>query len=199
MAFLEPCLFGKPVLGRNLPDITGDFTAQGVDFGHLYERLLVPESLIDMVQLRQHLQSAMERTYVAYGRTLPADAVSRALESMGDGRGRIDFGRLDEPLQELVIAQVAASPQLRSELLPASLFPASAGSTAERESIRRSREAVQAHYGSEAYGQKLAALYRQVADSRREPLRYAQPELLLDKFLAPERFSLLRAAGGTGR
>lgn len=42
MAFLEPWLFGKPVVGRYLPQVCGDFAAYGIEFPVLYEQLNTP-------------------------------------------------------------------------------------------------------------------------------------------------------------
>lgn len=218
LAFLEPWLFGKAVLGRNLPDITADFAAQGVALGNLYEQLLVPEDLLDMGGLRRRLAEGLERTYAAYRRNVPAGALEICLRAAGDGAGRIDFGRLDEIAQEEVISALVASPALCAQMA-ASARSASggsdtggsgvsgAGATGMSDSatagvsgawvlpsqavIDANARAVREHFGTEQYGQRLAALYRKVADSQRAPLSYADPERLLDKFLTPERFSPL--------
>lgn len=39
MAFLEPWLYGTPVVGRNLPDVTRDFMDAGVSFPFLYDHI----------------------------------------------------------------------------------------------------------------------------------------------------------------
>lgn len=40
MAFLEPWTYGKPVLGRDLPELTSGFKAKGLQFPSLYSELL---------------------------------------------------------------------------------------------------------------------------------------------------------------
>ena len=39
LGFLEPWVFGKSLCGRNLPEITGDFSQHGVRLDNLYDRL----------------------------------------------------------------------------------------------------------------------------------------------------------------
>lgn len=41
MAFMEPWLFGKPVIGRNIPEVTRDLRSSGMNFPLLYEDLKV--------------------------------------------------------------------------------------------------------------------------------------------------------------
>ncbi len=42
LAFLEPWLASKPLVGRNLPEITADFAEHGLDLSALYNCLPVP-------------------------------------------------------------------------------------------------------------------------------------------------------------
>ena len=41
MAFMEPWLYGKPVIGRNIPEVTRDLESSGVNFPMLYDELKV--------------------------------------------------------------------------------------------------------------------------------------------------------------
>ena len=41
LGFLEPWSFGKSLCGRNIPDITSDFTQLGVNLENLYSNLWV--------------------------------------------------------------------------------------------------------------------------------------------------------------
>jgi hypothetical protein len=43
LGFLEPWLFEKPVMGRDLPEITKDFKAKGIEFPCLYTQLHVEQ------------------------------------------------------------------------------------------------------------------------------------------------------------
>ena len=63
MTFLEPWLLGKPVVGRNIPYVIGDFEAQGIVFDSLYDRLPVSvgEREIDFATLGLSEQMAFIR------------------------------------------------------------------------------------------------------------------------------------------
>ena len=47
-------------------------------------------------------------------------------------------------------------------------------------------------YGLDAFTRNLAHLYQQISDERVSPVDYLTPGNLLDSFLMPERFRLLR-------
>ena len=47
LTFLEAIVFGRPLLGRDLPEITTDFRSQGINLQSLYSGLLVPRRWID--------------------------------------------------------------------------------------------------------------------------------------------------------
>ena len=48
------------------------------------------------------------------------------------------------------------------------------------------------HYNLRRYGAKLAGIYAKTAGSKRSPVTYLDPDLLLDQFLDPARFCFLR-------
>ncbi len=43
MVFMEPWLLGTPVIGRDIPMVTNDLTASGIDFPRLYNKLAFPD------------------------------------------------------------------------------------------------------------------------------------------------------------
>ncbi len=53
MSYLEPWLFGKPVVGRNIPYLIKDFLDEGMDFSSLYDCLSVAdqEATVDFAEL----------------------------------------------------------------------------------------------------------------------------------------------------
>lgn len=187
MAFLEPWLFRRAVLGRDLPEITDDFTREGVDLSALYSRVGVPSSWIDETGFRARIAEGLATTWRAYGRELRDDSVDRAFHSTVEG-GRIDFGRLDEPLQEEVILRLVEAPSARTEMSPERLE----GPTDLSTTIERNEEAVRRQFGLEAYGEHLERIYHQIVQSPRDAPAPLRVDILLDQFLAPERFCLLR-------
>lgn len=100
LAFLEPWLLGTPVYGRDLPEITGEFGETELDLRHLYERLEVPVEWVSLGWFRNRVENAARESFAHYGQTLPYDFVDRAVAA-SIRAGTVDFGRLDEPMQEI--------------------------------------------------------------------------------------------------
>jgi hypothetical protein len=188
MAFLEPWLVGRAVTGRNLAEITAEFTEAGVTLPHLYTRLDVPVEWIGRQVLEQKAQQGLQRSWNAYGRSLQADDLSRTLGAWIH-KGLVDFGRLDEALQEQLIRTVSGSAEARGQLQPVRLPDPGENS----EKIGENRAAILANFGLEQYGHRLLGIYQQIMDSPVEPLESLPGEAVLDQFLAPERLYLLRS------
>jgi glycosyltransferase involved in cell wall biosynthesis len=186
LAFLEPWLFGKSIAGRNLPEITADFTASGIQLDHLYDCLPIPSDWIDLEQLHADIQKGLTEAYAAYERPLPEDAAARALAAISPSPGYIDFAGLNEALQQNVIERVLSDPQARSQLPMLSDI-----STAE--CIQTNAGKIKASYSLEQYSEKLVQIYQSIRSSDNTPAtQYIDPAKVLDGFLQPERFRLLR-------
>jgi glycosyltransferase involved in cell wall biosynthesis len=186
LAFLEPWLLGRPLVGRDLPEITADFTAAGVCLPGLYARLDVPLEWLDATRLRAAFDAAASRRAAAYGR--PAgDMAEQAWHSAVSG-GQIDFGRLDEPAQTEVIRRLRADPTGRAALQPRALDAAAAATA-----IGGNRGVITGEYALAGFGARLAAVYASVAGATPSAtLSAADGAALLAEFLAPVRLSLLR-------
>ncbi len=186
LAFLEPWTFGRPIVGRNLPAITGDFAAAGMDFSHLYDQLKIPLAWLNATAVREELTIAMRQVYERYSLIPEPSAAERAFASMTDGEF-IDFGRLSEIQQERVIEKARQSPSAIQEIHPNRL--ASALSAAI---IRRNRETVRRQFSLETYGEKLIACYQDLAETTPSRIDWVDPRKILEQFLNPSRFCLLR-------
>ncbi len=188
LAFLEPWLYNRPLIGRNLPSITQDFSLQGIDLSHLYNALRVPIEWIGEKTLRQKISVAAELYFSQYNRPLPHDFVERVMQSMITGR-RVEFGRLDEELQEIVIQTVHESPTARTEVDPPQL------NTGFSESIiKKNSNIIQEKFSLEKYGNRLWDIYLTIANSEPCPLESFNIDRLLDCFMQPSRFNLLRTS-----
>nr|WP_321466631.1 glycosyltransferase [uncultured Desulfobulbus sp.] len=187
MAFLEPWTLGTPVYGRNLAEITTQFCDDGLDLAACYQRLEVPLAWLGEGQVRQAAEQGLTRNLAAYGRQPRPGDVERTLAAWIHN-GRIDFGRLDEPMQERVLQQVVGR-QAQGDVLNPPCLPepgALAGPLAAN------RRTLQQQYSLSRYGEKLERIYTQVAQSPTMPCDQLDGEVLLDRFLAPERLHLLR-------
>ena len=191
LTFLEPWLFGKGLLGRNLPDITADFEAQRIDLSNLYTALPIPKAYVCLSELEQALARGLQQAYASYQCPLPTDAVKRALQAIHCGPDHIDFGGLDEPQQAAIIRQVQKDSSTK-KFLKAHLSV----KLASTEQIEQNAAAVQDSYNEQTYIQKLQAIYQQTLVPKNLASTYSLQSLpaanVLSRFLRPENFRLLR-------
>ena len=187
LGFLEPWTFGKSLCGRNLPEITADFSELGVNLDRLYPELRVDPDLVDRKELKAALSEAMSRAYASYGREIPANALDRALHSICNEDG-IEFGRLNEPLQKRVISQIKDSADGLSEVREQAGLE-----ILDRSRIQSNLSAVTQNFCLTRYGQTLSGIYNKVLSSQVDQVRFADTNKMLDQFLSPERFNLLRS------
>jgi glycosyltransferase involved in cell wall biosynthesis len=184
LAFLEPWLEGKMLVGRKLPEITTDFEAEGLDLSTLYSSLPVPLEWTGESAFLQTLETAMKQSYAAYSMDWKNEYFEEAKAALVID-GKVDFGILDEPLQRNVIRHLVENPDDRSQLIPFSPSPSPP-------LIERNRKVALVHYSPEAYGKRLLGIYRDLAASQPGPVTSAPAAALLEKFLLPRRFNLLR-------
>ena len=187
MAFLEPWVLGVPVFGRNLPEIMPRIGGEGVELPWTYERLDVPVEWLGRSRIEQAAREGLHRTLQAYGRSPRPGDVERVVNAWVV-EDRVDFGRLDESMQETVLARLVA---LRDRNVPfgQDCLPEPAelrGSIAENRRLLRTR------YTLAGYGAALEAVYQQMVGAAITGVGALNGEALLDRFLAPERLCLLR-------
>lgn len=187
MAFLEPWTLETPVCGRNLREITGQFIGDGLELSACYERLDLPLAWLGEERVRRAAESGLARNLAAYGRTPESGDLERVLGAWLQD-GRVDFGRLDEPMQEEVLTRVVRQ-QAQAELISPSRLPQLATLA---EPLVKNRDILHAQYSLAQYGERLEGMYRQVASASVTPCGQLDGEVLLDRFLTPERLSLLR-------
>lgn len=185
LIYLEPWIAEKPLMGRDLPEITRDFAARGIHLDHLYRRIDVPLDWIGSDSLDRATESMLSRTYLAYDSPLPRSAKKVSLRHWIQ-KDRIDFGLLDESFQEKVLRRIAEDPKLLHEIelpmLP--VIPA--------QEIEKRRDLVRSTYHLDQYGDLLGDTYARIMHSGIGKIRSLSTEKLLDQFLDPRRLSLLR-------
>lgn len=191
LAFLEPWLLGKGLAGRDLPAITRDFKQDGVELEpFLYPRLEIPlEWIGGEAPLRRAIAGALERSYAAYGETLPESAHESAWTAFVRD-GQTDFGRLDASLQRRAIERVIDQ---GPDAAGRAISPGRPGDRADPTLIERNRAVIAQRYSLSAYGQRLHSLYRKILDASAVPSLESIPASgVLRAFLRPENLFLLR-------
>ena len=184
LAFLEPWLEGKMLIGRNIPEITADFSDEGLDLSTLYSTLPVPLEWVGEAAFFQTLETAMKQSYSDYSKDWKPEYFEQAKAALVVD-GKVDFGILDESLQRKVIRHLVKHPEDRTMLPPFSPSPSPP-------LIAHNRQVVCDQYSLAAYGERLLGIYRQLAATPPGKATSANAPELLNEFLQPERFNLLK-------
>ena len=184
LAFLEPWLMDCPLAGRSLPEITDEFRNDGLDLNGLYDRLDVPIEWAGANELKRALQDVMGRVHESYHRDLLPEDVEKAFNAAVQN-DLVDFGRLDENMQQAVIDRVLENSADAGQICPASL-------TVPETAVLHNKNTVLKKYGTGRYGARLMEIFQAVGDSGSAPEDALDAGRILDQFLLPERFSLLR-------
>ncbi len=196
LAFLEPHLFDTPIVGRNLPLVTADFVEEGMSLSHLYDELTVPADWIDTGELERRVDLASSRAFEAYRRARPRDFVERTVDSMIRGDG-IEFGRLDEDLQESIVRRVASDPALAAHLKPS---PRAVLQPPSNETTALNRRVVEERYSLERTGGVLMQAWKSLLEEAAsadgggdgDAVEAVPPSRLVELLLRPQTFNLLR-------
>lgn len=184
LAFLEPALFGKPLLGRNLPEITQDFTQNGIRLPGLYSEWPIPLRSFDAEALKSRFKGALDALYSAYGRHNNKATAKAWTQLTKDGF--IDFARLDETAQAEVINSIDRN-RTSSICLPFSF------ADLDPVTVRKNQSLIRSLYGISQYRDKLVSLYQRACTTSAQSPQAAPFAKVLDGFLDPNRFSLLRS------
>ncbi|MCP5487845.1 MAG: glycosyltransferase family 4 protein [Verrucomicrobia bacterium] len=189
LAFAEPWLAGKPLCGRALRDITKDLETDGLDLSCLYDEVRVPADLLPEAALRQAVQDALVRIHKAFGLPLPDHAMDQALTMIRSDQG-IEFGRIGENLQSMILQRLAEDPGRAAGMKPRTLAPWDP----DDPRILQNRDLLVSQYGLSAYRERLLTLYQSVLAAPISTVEApAGDRTLLDCFLAPEKLHIARS------
>ena len=181
LVFLEPWLKAKPLVGRDLPEITKDFKEKGLRLD-LYQRFLFPLDWLDQNYLRNKLVLVRQKQLKAY-QIVPSSSDLEELWQDFVHNQQIDFGRLDEELQQIVLDFLIKNPNQKT------IFPQP---KPEQKWIEHNRKIVQTEFSLSKYKTKLLTIYDQVLQAKPTELDSMEAMVLLKEFLAPKRFNFLK-------
>ncbi|MCP4690910.1 MAG: glycosyltransferase family 4 protein [Desulfobacterales bacterium] len=189
-SFLEPWAAGKPLQGRDLPEITRDFKANGVRLDHLHPGLTFPLSWIDMNQFHDRWLQGMDRARRAFGFSPGRSRIQAAFDRLRSEEV-MDFSLLDESFQKKIIRRAAAEKPRAKKLARLNPFLADpGGSVCPEETIETNQRIVMEKYHPDVTKKRLLEIYKKVIS---EPVRHSiDKQYLLARFLDPAAFSLLK-------
>ena len=197
MVFLESWLTGRPLVGRDLPEITIDFVKAGVEFPQLMLQLRVPLQWIDVSAFREMIAAEFRQVLESYGEPAPEQhALDRVTEQWCQDN-TIDFALLGSDLQSQVICKAHQSQAHCQQLLDVN--PAVDEALAWDRShasgtIEHNARIIRDQYSFRAFGERLFALYAEIVrsplDTSLQPL--AGSAAILHQYLDPSRLHLIR-------
>lgn len=194
MVFLETWLAGNWLLGRDLPEITADFKADGVTFDGLSPAFRVPTGLVGEEEFRRRFAMHFEDVAKSYG--LPSLIDVDALAGL-TADGSVDFARLDGELQSHVVRQAAEDNGVCDDIRALnSVYAKSleADGDAKARTIDSNAAVVSERYSPEQCGRRLLTAYRAVLDSPRDSRleSHTSDNSILRHFLRVDRFYHIR-------
>ncbi len=105
LVFLESWLHGRPLIGRNLPEITANFAERGVDLSHLADTLDIPIDWLDVDRFFQESLQLQAEVAAGYGQTLPDTAEETLRIRLLSGT--VDFAALSTREQFSILRRLA--------------------------------------------------------------------------------------------
>ena len=197
MVFLETWLTGRPLAGRDLPEITRDFRAHGLALDTLASRIQVPVDWVGHQAFCTMVETSYRNVLDAYERPVPESRwLERNIERKIEA-GQVDFGDLDVALQSRVLERLAHDTNARQQLAdhnPTMLETLSNNTALLDETVAENANIVDQHYSVDASGQRLVDLYTSVFECSAS--RTIKPpenaDAILDAFLSLDRFRPLR-------
>ena len=184
MVFLETWLFGRSLLGRDLPEITSDFKQAGMSFPGLSSRLLVPVEWIDVARYRSALSSLYRKVLLDYGREFAATEVDQVVKQRMSAEA-IDFALLDVASQADVIRHARTDAVRVRDLNPVNASDV----------VEANREIVEREFSLEMFAGRLNGAYSEVMGSEASEVQAGvNVDSVLMSFLGIERFTPLRVS-----
>ena len=173
LTFLEPALLKKPLIGRDLPEITQDFSEQKL--GSLYQSLPIALKHLDLEKLQEDFLNQVGETFHAYGFSIDNELEAAWLKFIESGS--VDFGNLPESHQADLIRhhrfpeiETWLAESLQSPPLPIDTY----------------------QWSLDRYANTLDGIIDSVTQSESASPTWLPKENVLAQFLLTDRFHFLR-------
>jgi len=179
LGFLEPWTHGRPVFGRDLPEITGELRAIGIPLDRLYEQFPIPAEAIEFATVAEVWLAAIRSTYHSFATIAPDEVLRRMVDEIISSRA-VDFSILSEDLQMAALRRIVRQGiSVAAPTTPPSLSPSA---------ISDVRQQILSAFNLRAYTEYLAAVYEDLAAADADPPESLPHEKILQEFLDPSRF-----------
>lgn len=178
MAFLEPWLAGSSLLGRDLPSVTTDFRKAGLFLEGLYLRLDVGAEVLSEQSVCDDIEWNIRRSCEAYQVEYEDAFLQSAFQSVWRD-GTVDFGRLGEQHQRMVIEEVVRAGQKRALPSPA-------------DDVAKNKATILREFSLEKYGGRLVEVYAGLTDADTARPEFLDPRGILASCLSFDNYFATR-------
>ena len=192
LTFLEAAALEKPLLGRDLPEITSDFKGCDSTLRLLYNELLIPRNWVDERRLHELLHNHLDHLYDCSGEPLSDDLVTQTFEALAREK-HLDFGNLPEEIQLELLPRALDNPGDVLARKGESTLPI-------REWLGKALNAQSPEiapdlspWAPETYVRTYQSIYREITTCQARRPDWLDRRQLLGKFLTPGRFHFLRS------
>jgi hypothetical protein len=179
-AFLEGANRGRPLIGRNLPDVTSDFADAGFPVTALYDQFLVPidgQTRKEMISKGQRFAQEQGRSLRLKGSTI--DRFSDEVKAIFSDTA-VDFGFLE------LSQQIRLTALLQGAELPEELKSLNSKAVEPAEFPPNFPERVEDHFGLEPHSARLTATFEHLFDQENQEGKIKNvSEGLLDLYFHP--------------
>ena len=192
-AFLEPWTAHLNLFGRRIDYVCTDFEQSGVCFNHLYSSLDIPLDYVSGTLLGK-IENAIRGVYTSFGYAHPHFVPEELVNDIING-DTVDFGRLDEQMQESIICRVHGSMQERRSLQRMNPLLEYLSDRKDNSGlIEANCRVIAAQYGKERITTLLCDIYRKIMET--PVIQKISKPTLLDLFLNPRRLFLVGISDG---
>lgn len=196
MAFMEAWLIGKPLVGRDLPDITVDFKQAGLNLDSLYPELGIPTDLVDIKSVFGSLVESYQALREAYQlKAEPTESIRYEYDQVA-ADGMIDFARLPSNHQQTVIELASHNSSVREYIAKnnKSLMEVwLASEERDQKTIEQNRESVLTNYCESSIGNRLHQTYSSLLSRTSvDEVDYADGNRVLNWFITPKKIIPIR-------
>jgi len=193
MVFLEACLAGKPLLGRDLPGVTTDFIAAGMRFPGLRPELWVPVDVVGEERFLGEFCEAYRQTAADYGGSVDPAELETAARCL-IARNVVDFARLTPTLQLRMLRKLQQEAGQVERVRSLNPWIAEAAGQDRSDVVEGNAACVQAAFSLAPCGQRLADAYAALMGANVGPAEgLGGRHDLTRSFLAPQRFYPVRS------
>jgi hypothetical protein len=188
-SFLEPWTAGRGVIGRRIDYVCKDFEDAGVRFDSLYPGINIPSDYISPPVFYKKMEHTMTGVFKAFGME-PPEYILNLLNEEILSREAVDFGRLDEDIQESIIRTLSSNQAVLRDVLNANPFLEGLPERRSDESlIEYNRGKILDAYGKEKIAVILRDAYTAVINN--PVVHRLSKSTLLELYLDPLRLSLV--------